>query len=192
MTLFNLAELFVKLFVKGGSDEDHICMQDGSFLNIDSAMAKIFFSFQTFYAYYVSISDDECLIPKITELIGSSNSLMQKFAPAYASVFTLYSQSEIEYAVERIQNFLFDLRQPNDIMLLISSLITNPNVKIFLRCLLCSSLRQFHIFVEKDSVNLHRPFQPVFDSCMSKINFRLMLHNAERLQLFIAPYIKNS
>ena len=34
------------------------------------------------------------------------------------------------------------------------------------------------------------PFEPVFDSFLKQVNFRLLLHNEELLQSFTAPYIK--
>ena len=216
--LFRLIELFVSIFVVGSkssfaSPESKVCLINDEIVSFDEAAAFVFCIFTNFYMQFMSEYDDNCTLPRPQDIIASVKTFTTKFSPSSSIIFDMYSQEEIEHAAHLFYSFLILMRKKEDAELLISALLTNSHPGVFMRCIICCSLNQFCTYIKSNNVlfnmpsqdstqgqgqgqtqtslsHVNTPFQPMFDAFITQVNFRLLLHNAEMLQSYTAPYLK--
>lgn len=186
-TIYKFTELFVSIFVIGSVTDGKICLRTDEVLSIDAATAKIFFIFTNFHHQY--LYQKTFSFSHISDMILSVQTIINKFCPSLSNSIAEISLENFEYVINQFYCYLINVRPNEDIILLVSSILANPQPGIFMRCLICSSIKMFVDFLGSMNHLSQTPFESAFDQFITTTNFRLLLHNGEMLHSHIAPFI---
>lgn len=186
-TQFKFIELFMTLFIVGAFNENKVCLRSGETVENDEAAARIFFTYLNFYSRFIDQITFE--FSNRRDLIFSIRTLLSKFCASISDQFEKLTDEEIDYVVQHFYKFLINLRSQEDVMLLISDVLTSSRPGVFFRCLICSSIKMYFDFLTTCDLISKAPFESSFDQFISNTNFRLFLYNSEMLHSHIAPFI---